>query len=198
MYFSRLKPAGYLDNIEAVTKEIKIMMDPELAYATPAPGAEAEIPTFGAKDIFDLSWKKLLEAYTCTECGRCTQQCPASQTGKKLSPRKIMMDVRDRIEEVAENINKNGGEFKDDGKSLISDEYISIEEIRACTTCNACSEACPVTIRPIDIIMELRRNLILEQSNSPEEWNSMFSNIENNGAPWQFSQQDRDKWIFEE
>ena len=197
VFFASLKPAGYLDNMESVTKEIKIMMDPELAFAAPAEGEEAEIPTFGAKDIFDLSWKKLLDAYTCTECGRCTQQCPASQTGKLLSPRKIMMDVRDRVEEVALNI-KTNGEFKDDGKSLISDEYITIEELRACTTCNACAEACPVAIRPIDIIMELRRNLVLEQSNAPEEWNSMFSNIENNGAPWQFSQQDRLNWAKEE
>lgn len=198
VYFTSLKPAGYLPNMESVTKEIKIMMDPELAFAAPPEGEEeAEIPTFGAKDIFDLSWKKLLDAYTCTECGRCTQQCPASQTGKKLSPRKVMMDVRDRVEEVALNIQTNG-EFKDDGKSLISDEYISIEELRACTTCNACVEACPVLIKPLDIIMELRRNLVLEQSNAPEEWNSMFSNIENNGAPWQFSQQDRANWINEE
>ncbi len=197
VFFASLKPAGYLDNMEAVTKEIKIMMDPELAFAAPAEGAEAEIPTFGAKDIFDLKWTNLLAAYTCTECGRCTQQCPASQTGKKLSPRKIMMDVRDRVEEVASNI-KTNGEFQDDGKSLISDEYVSIEELRACTTCNACVEACPVMIKPLDIIMQLRRNLVLEQSNAPEEWNGMFSNIENNGAPWQFSQQDRANWITEE
>lgn len=197
VYFSSLKPAGYLNNMEVVTKEIKLMMDPEQAFAAPADGAEAEIPSFGAKDIFDLSWKNLLDAYTCTECGRCTQQCPAAQTGKKLSPRKVMMDVRDRVEEVALNI-KTNKTFKDDGKSLISDEYVSVEELRACTTCNACVEACPVTIKPLDIIMQLRRNLILEQSNSPEEWNSMFSNIENNGAPWQFSQQDRANWINEE
>lgn len=196
VFYSSLKPAGYLDNIDTVTNEIKLMMDPEMAFAAPPEGEVAEIPTFGAKDIFDLSWKKLLEAYTCTECGRCTEQCPASQTGKLLSPRKIMMDVRDRVEEVAINIKANG-EFKDDGKSLISEDYISIEELRACTTCNACAEACPVTIRPIDIIMELRRNLILDQANAPEEWNGMFSNIENNGAPWQFSQQDRANWIKE-
>ena len=197
VYFSSLKPQGYLNNMEVVTKEIKLMMNPETAFAAPAEGAEAEIPSFGAKDVQDLSWKNLLEAYTCTECGRCTEQCPASQTGKKLSPRKIMMDTRDRLEEVAINISKNGA-FVDDGKSLISDEYVSVEELRACTTCNACVEACPVTIRPLDIIMQLRRNLILEQSNSPEEWNAMFSNIENNGAPWQFSQQDRANWISEE
>lgn len=197
VYFASLKPAGYLPNMDVVTKEIKLMMNPDTAFAAPADGAEAEIPSFGAKDIQELSWKHLLEAYTCTECGRCTEQCPASQTGKLLSPRKIMMDVRDRTEEVAANIRKNGS-FVDDGKSLISDEYITVEELRACTTCNACVEACPITIKPLDIIMELRRNLILEQSNSPEEWNSMFSNIENNGAPWQFSQQDRANWISEE
>ena len=197
VFFSSLKPAGYLNNMETVTKEIKLMMDPELAFAAPPEGEVAEIPTFGAKDIFDLSRRDLLAAFTCTECGRCTQQCPASQTGKLLSPRKIMMDVRDRVEEVAKNI-KTNGEFKDDGKSLISDEYVSIEELRACTTCNACVEACPISIKPLDIIMQLRRNLILEQSNAPEEWNGMFSNIENNGAPWQFSQQDRANWITEE
>jgi heterodisulfide reductase subunit C len=197
VFFASLKPAGYMDNMETVTKEIKLMMDPELAFAAPPAGEEAVIPTFGAKDIMDLSWQKLLASYTCTECGRCTQECPASQTGKLLSPRKIMMDVRDRVEEVALNIKTNGA-FKDDGKSLISDEYITVEELRACTTCNACAEACPISIRPIDIILELRRNLILEQSNAPEEWNGMFSNIENNGAPWQFSQQDRANWITEE
>lgn len=187
-YFSRLTPKGKLSNMESVRNEIKLMMDPN---ATPP--ETTEIPTFGAKDVTDLSWKSLLDAYTCTECGRCTEQCPASQTGKKLSPRKVMMDTRDRLEEVALNIRKNGV-FVDDGKSLISDEYVSVEELRACTTCNACVEACPVTINPLDIIVELRRNLILEQSNSPEEWNNMFGNIENNGAPWKFSQQDRFNW----
>lgn len=190
-YFSRLKPKGALSNMPEVTSEIKLMMDPNAV-----PPETTEIPTFGAKDVMDLSWKSLLDAYTCTECGRCTEQCPASQTGKKLSPRKIMMDTRDRLEEVAINIKKNGA-FVDDGKSLISDEYVSVEELRACTTCNACVEACPITINPLDIIVELRRNLILEQSNSPEEWNNMFGNIENNGAPWKFSQQDRANWINE-
>lgn len=197
VYYSSLKDKGYMDNMPEVTSEIKLMMNPDAAFAAPADGAEAEIPTFGAKDVTDLSWKNLLDAYTCTECGRCTEQCPASQTGKKLSPRKVMMDTRDRLEEVALNIRTNGV-FVDDGKSLISDEYISVEELRACTTCNACVEACPVTITPLDIIMQLRRNLILEQSNSPEEWNIMFSNIENNGAPWKFSPQDRFNWANEE
>lgn len=193
VFFSSLKVNGEMSNMPEVTKEIQLMMNPDTAYAAPAEGAEAEIPTFGAKDVMDLTWKNLLDAYTCTECGRCTEQCPASQTGKKLSPRKIMMDTRDRLEEVALNIRANGV-FVDDGKSLISDEYISIEELRACTTCNACVEACPVMITPLDIILQLRRNLILEQSNSPEEWNVMFSNIENNGAPWKFSPQDRFNW----
>jgi len=193
VFFSSLKVNGELSNMPEVTKEIQLMMNPETAYAAAADGVEAEIPTFGAKDVMDLTWKNLLDAYTCTECGRCTEECPASQTGKKLSPRKIMMDTRDRLEEVALNIRANGV-FVDDGKSLISDEYISVEELRACTTCNACVEACPVTITPLDIIMQLRRNLILEQSSSPEEWNVMFSNIENNGAPWKFSPQDRFNW----
>ena len=193
VYFSSLKPKGYIDNMPEVSKEIKLMMDPNAAFAAPAEGADAEIPTFGAKEVTDLAWTNLLSAYTCTECGRCTEQCPAAQTGKKLSPRKIMMDTRDRLEEVALNIRKNGV-FVDDGKTLLSDEYISVEELRACTTCNACVEACPVMISPLDIIVQLRRNLILEQSSSPEEWNVMFSNIENNGAPWKFSQQDRFNW----
>lgn len=189
VYFSRLDNKGRLTNMPEVTKEIKLMMDP----SAPPPEPTDEIPTFGAKDVTDLPWNNLLAAYTCTECGRCTEQCPASQTGKKLSPRKIMMDTRDRLEEVAININKNGA-FVDDGKALLSDEYISEEELRACTTCNACVEACPVTINPLDIIVELRRNLILEQSKSTEEWNNMFSNVENNGAPWKFSPQDRFNW----
>ena len=197
-WFSRLdRPTGYMDSMDTVTKEIKLMMNPDTAFAAPEDGAEAEIPTFGAKDVDDLSWKNLLDAYTCTECGRCTSACPANQTGKLLSPRKIMMDVRDRMEEVGEARRANGGQPVDDGKSLISDEYISVEELRACTTCNACVEECPVLISPLDIIAQLRRNLILEQSQSPEEWNVMFSNIENNGAPWQFSQQDRLKWVEE-
>ncbi len=197
VFFSSLQPKGFMDNMESVTKEIKLMMDPNAAFAAPPEGEEAEIPTFGAKDVTDLTWKNLLDAYTCTECGRCTEQCPASQTGKKLSPRKVIMDTRDRLEEVALNIRANGV-FVDDGKSLISDEYVSVEELRACTSCNACVEACPVTISPLDIILQMRRNLILEQSNSPEEWNVMFSNIENNGAPWKFSPQDRFNWANEE
>ena len=197
VYFASLKEKGFMSSMPEVTNEIKLMMNPDTAFAAPADGTEPEIPTFGAKDVQDLPWTNLLAAYTCTECGRCTEQCPASQTGKKLSPRKVMMDTRDRLEEVALNIRENGV-FVDDGKSLISDEYVSVEELRACTTCNACVEACPVMISPLDIIIQLRRNLILEQSNSPEEWNVMFSNIENNGAPWKFSPQDRFNWANEE
>lgn len=191
-YFSRLTPKGYIANMPAVTREVKLMLDPN-AIAEPGP-ADGSTPKFGAKDIFDLSWKNLLDAYTCTECGRCTAQCPANLTGKKLSPRKIMMDTRDRMEEVRGVMNKNKGAWQDDSKTLIENGYISVEELRACTTCNACVEECPVNISPLDIIMQLRRSLIMEDSNSPNEWNSMFANLENNAAPWQFSQQDRLNW----
>jgi Fe-S oxidoreductase len=167
------------------------MFNPELAPTN----ADAQTQKFGAKDIFDLSWKNLLDAYACTECGRCTAACPANITGKLLNPRKIMMDTRDRMEEVRENIKANG-EFKDDGKSLLHD-YITVEELRACTSCNACVQECPVSISPLDIIFELRRSLIMEESNAPAEWNGMFSNIENNFAPWKFSPDERDKWAQE-
>jgi heterodisulfide reductase subunit C len=193
-YFSKLTPKGYMNNMPEITKEIKLMMNPESA---PSENSSSEPVKFGAKDVFDLSWKNLLDAMSCTECGRCTAACPANLTGKKLSPRKIMMDTRDRLEEVANIIDANQGQWKDDGKSLIENGYISIEELRACTTCNACVEECPVTINPLDIILQLRRNLIMEDSNAPAEWTSMFANMENNGAPWQFSQQDRFKWAME-
>ena len=163
------------------------MMEPALA-----PTGESPVIKFGAKDVFDLSWKNLLDAYSCTECGRCSTACPANQTGKMLSPRKIMMDTRDRLQVAGKNIHTNGV-FKEDGKTLLHD-YITVEELRACTTCNACVEACPVSINPLDIILELRRALIMEDSNAPQEWNGMFSNIENNFAPWKFSPDDRDKW----
>lgn len=192
-WFSRLQPKGYISNMPEITKEIKLMMNPDTAYAAPA-DAPAEPVKFGAKDVMDLSWKNLLDAYTCTECGRCTSACPANQTGKKLSPRKVMMDTRDRLEEVGRSMAANNGIWQEDGKSLIENGYISIEELRACTTCNACVEECPVMISPLDIIMQLRRNLIMEESNAPTEWTGMFANMENNGAPWQFSQQDRMKW----
>ena len=159
---------------------------PELIPADVTPPAK-----FGAKDVFDLSWRNLLDAYSCTECGRCTAACPANITGKLLSPRKIVMDTRDRMEEVGKNIDLNR-EFKDDGKNLFS--YMTVEELRACTTCNACVEECPVSINPLEIILELRRSLVMEESNAPQEWNAMFSNIENNFAPWKFSPDERDKW----
>lgn len=190
-YFTRLAPLGYMPDMPEVTREVKLMIDPN-ATVEPAP---SDAPTkFGAKDVFDLSWKNLLEAYTCTECGRCSAQCPASQTGKLLSPRKIMMDTRDRLQEVGNIIDANNGQWVDDGKGLVGDGRILVEELRACTTCNACAEECPVNIAPIDIILQLRRGLIMEDSNSPAEWNGMFANLENNGAPWQFSQQDRLNW----
>lgn len=189
-YYARLDAVGKMKNMPAVQNEVLYAMQPELAPTDAAAPAR-----FGAKDVFDLSWKSLLDAYSCTECGRCTSECPANSTGKLLSPRKIMMSTRDRLEEVGKNLNANNA-FKDDGKSLLHD-YISVEELRACTTCNACVEACPVSISPLDIITELRRSLIMEESNAPQEWNGTFSNIENNFAPWKFSPDDRDKWATE-
>lgn len=189
-YYANLQAPGKMKNMPEVQNEVLYAMQPELAPANAAPPA-----SFGAKDVFDLSWKNLLDAYSCTECGRCTSECPANQTGKLLSPRKIMMATRDRLEEVGKNINANQS-FVSDNKSLLHD-YISVEELRACTTCNACVEACPVSISPLDIIVELRRSLIMEESNAPQEWNGTFSNIENNFAPWKFSPDDRDKWANE-
>ncbi len=189
-YFAKLEPQGKMKNMPAIQNEVLYAMQPELAPTDAAPPA-----SFGAKDVFDLSWKNLLDAYSCTECGRCTAACPANITGKLLSPRSIMMKTRDRLEEVGKNINTNKS-FVDDSKSLLHD-YISVEELRACTTCNACVEECPVSISPLDIIIELRRNLIMEESNAPQEWNGTFSNIENNFAPWKFSPDERDKWVEE-
>jgi ferredoxin len=189
-YYARLQPAGKMHNMPAIQNEVLYAMQPELAPANAAPPA-----TFGAKDVMDLSWRNLLDAYSCTECGRCTAACPANITGKLLSPRKIMMDTRDRLEEVGKNMNKNG-QFMADGKTLLHN-YISVEELRACTTCNACVEECPVSISPLEIILELRRSLVMEESNAPQEWNSMFSNTENNFAPWKFSPDERDKWTQE-
>lgn len=186
-YYATLEPKGKMYNMVAVQNEVLYAMQPELA-PTDAPAPEK----FGAKDVMDLSWKNLMDAYSCTECGRCSAACPANSTGKLLSPRKIMMDTRDRLETVGKNINKNG-QFVDDGKTLLND-HITIEELRACTTCNACVEECPVSISPLDIILELRRSLIMEDSNAPAEWNGMFSNIENNFAPWKFAPDDRDAW----
>lgn len=194
-YYKRLHPQGEVKNMKEIQNEVLYMMQPELAPPAPADGSAATPPRFGAKDVADLSWKNLLDAYSCTECGRCTSACPANITGKKLSPRKIMMDTRDRLEEVGKNIDANKS-FVDDGKSLVHD-YISVEELRACTTCQACVEACPVAINPLDIIQQLRRYLVMEESNSPQEWNLMFGNIENNMAPWKFSPDERDKWAEE-
>jgi len=196
-FFANLKPKGQFKNNANVTKEVKVMMDPNAdPYAAPPEDVEEELVTFGAKDVTDLSWVNLLNAYTCTECGRCTSNCPANLTGKELSPRKIMMDTRDRLEEVGKNIDENNGVFKDDGKNLF--DYITKEEIWACTSCNACVETCPVDIDPLEIIMDMRQYLVMEESNAPTELNNMMQNVENNGAPWPYSQMDRLNWVNEE
>ena len=199
-YFGKLDAKGKLRNLDSVTQEVMLMMDPDAdPYATPVeelPGNEtaaAEPEKFGASDVTDLNWVQLLNAYTCTECGRCTSECPANLTGKKLSPRKIMMDTRDRLEEVGANLDANKGNFVDDGKQLL-DDYITREELWACTSCNACTEACPVSIDPLSIIMDMRQYLVMEQSAAPLDLNNMMGNIENNGAPWPFNQMDRLNW----
>ena len=195
-YFGKLTPKGQLNNIESVTKEVRLMMDPNVDPFAAQPESTDAPAKFGASDVQDLSWVQLLNAYTCTECGRCTSECPANLTGKKLSPRKIMMDTRDRLEEVGKNIDANKGAFKDDGKQLL-DDYITREELWACTSCNACVEACPVSIDPLSIIMDMRRYLVMEQSAAPMELNNMMTNIENNGAPWPYNQMDRLNWVNE-
>ena len=196
VYFGAITPKGQFKNNQAVTAEVKMMMDPSAdPFAAPAPDAPPPAK-FGASDVMDLSQVQLLNAYTCTECGRCTSECPANQTGKKLSPRKIMMDTRDRLQEVSKNIDANSGVFVPDGKELLKD-YISTEEIWACTTCNACVEACPVSIDPMSIIMDMRQYLVMEQSAAPTELNGTMTNIENNGAPWPFNQMDRLNWAKE-
>ena len=192
-YFSRLTPKGEMNNMPDITKEVKIM----LGLVTPedtAAGTENMIPErFGAKDVPDLSWKNLMDAYSCTECGRCTSACPANLTGKKLSPRKIMMDTRDRLEDIGKNMLVNNGAFVDDGKSLMGD-YISNEEILACTTCNACVQECPILINPLDIILQLRRYKVMDEAQAPGSWNAMFQNLDTNQAPWKFSPGDRFNW----
>lgn len=196
VYFGAITPKGQFKNNQAVTAEVKMMMDPSVdPFAAPAPDAPPPAK-FGASDVMDLSQVQLLNAYTCTECGRCTSECPANQTGKKLSPRKIMMDTRDRLQEVSKNIDANAGVFVPDGKELLKD-YISTEELWACTTCNACVEACPVSIDPLSIIMDMRQYLVMEQSAAPTELNGTMTNIENNGAPWPFNQMDRLNWAKE-
>ncbi|MBZ9779289.1 (Fe-S)-binding protein [Psychroflexus sp. CAK8W] len=196
VYFSRLDDLGKFKNLDAVTKEVKMMMDPDAdPYAEPE-GGDDDIPEkFGASDVQDLNWFQLLSAYTCTECGRCTSECPANQTGKKLSPRKIMMDTRDRLEEVGQKLN-NKEEVTADNQLL--DNYISREELWACTTCNACVDACPIGIDPLSIIMDMRQYLVMEESAAPVELNNAMSNIENNSAPWPYNQQDRLDWAKEE
>jgi heterodisulfide reductase subunit C len=191
-YYSNLKAKGEINTLDSVTDVVAPNFDPAYQAKTDPNHPQR----FGVKDVLDLNWKNLLDAYTCTECGRCTSACPQNITGKKLSPRKIMMDTRDRLEEVGKNMDKNKGVFVEDGKSLLGD-YISSEEIWACNTCNACVQECPVNIDPLAIIVEMRRYLVMEQSQSPAELNGMFANIENNSAPWQFSPSDRGNWINE-
>ncbi len=195
-YYGKLVPQGKFNNVASVTKEVQLMMDPNADPFAASGEEEGEPEKFGASDVMDLNWVQLMNAYTCTECGRCTSECPANQTGKILSPRKIMMDTRDRLEEVGKNIEANNGEFKPDGKELLGD-YITHEELWACTTCNACVQACPISIDPLSIIMEMRRYLVMEQSAAPMELNNMMSNIENNGAPWPYNQMDRLNWVNE-
>ena len=199
-YYSNLDESSKMDNMASVKKEVDLMMDPTAdPYATPAPLPEGEVedtPCFGVKDGSDLTWKQIMEAYSCTECGRCTSVCPANNTGKELSPRKIMMDCRDRMDEIGENRDSNSGEFKEDGKKLLGD-YISEEELWACTSCQACVDACPINISPMGIILDMRRSLIMEDSKSPEPITAMFNNIENNGAPWAFPAASRGDWIKE-
>ena len=189
-YFSNLNTSGKFSNLKSVYKEVKAMLDPDSDPYSTDNLNETEI--FGAKDVFDLNWFQLLSAYTCTECGRCSSECPANQTGKLLSPRSIMMKTRDRIEEVGKNLDRNKV-FKDDGKNLLND-YIMKEELWACTTCNACVESCPIGIDPLSIIIDLRRYMVMEESSAPNEINNMMNNLENNGAPWPFNQQDRLNW----
>lgn len=194
VYYSNLNAKGKFNNMQSVLEQVKLMMDPNAdPYA--APPADAAPQSFGAKDVDELPWTSIMHGYTCTECGRCTDECPANKTGKLLSPRKIMMDVRDRAEELGQAKAKNGKEHKD-GKSLLND-YITPEELWACTTCNACTEACPVNNDPLAVIVDLRRYLVMEQSAGPQELNNMFGNIENNGAPWAFPAADRYKWAEE-
>lgn len=191
-YYSNLNPKGQFSTLESVTDVVAPNFDPSYQPKTDPNNPQR----FGVKDVQDLSWKNLMDAYSCTECGRCTSSCPQNMTGKALSPRKIMMDTRDRLVEVGKNMDANKGVFVDDGKSLLGD-YIKAEEIWACNTCNACVQECPINIDPLAIILEMRRYLVMEESQSPAELNGMFSNMENNGAPWQFSPSDRANWINE-
>ena len=186
-YFARLNPLGKMENMPTVTKEVKIMLGLEQADPTPA-----EVGRFGAKDVEDLSWKNLMDAYSCTECGRCTSACPANQTGKLLSPRKIMMSTRDRLEDIQKGWKEHGPDFKDN--KTLNGDYISEEELLACTSCNACVQECPILINPLDIILQLRRYNVMEESKAPQSWNMLFQNLETNMAPWKFSPDDRFNW----
>lgn len=192
-YFANLNSKGKFPVDSNIKNEVQLMMDPNFAIPD-----TNEVPPekFGASDVFDLNWIQLMNAYSCTECGRCSSVCPANLTGKKLSPRKIMMDTRDRLEEVGKSLNKNKGVFEKDSKQLLND-YITPEELWACTSCNACVDACPIEIDPLSIIMDMRQYLVMEQSAAPQELNAMMGNIENNGAPWPFSNQDRLQWANE-
>ncbi len=191
-YYSNLKPKGDFNNMESVTQEVKLMLDPSAVV----PEGYQPPTSFGVKDVQDLTWKNLMDAYSCTECGRCTSNCPQNITGKLLSPRKVMMDVRDRLDEVGKNIDANKGVFVDDGKNLHT--YITEEEIWACNTCNACVESCPININPMEILLEMRRYKVMEESSAPAPLNNMFNNTENNQAPWQFSPMDRANWTKED
>ena len=193
-FYASMENMGKMSNLKSVTNEVNLMLNEYNNEQSTSPEENLnEIEKFGASDVSDLNWLQLLNAYSCTECGRCTSVCPANITGKKLSPRKIMMDTRDRLEEVGENIDKNNGEFVDDGKKLL-DNYITREELWACTSCNACVEECPISIDPLSIILEMRRYLVMEEASAPAELNNMMSNIENNGAPWPYNQMDRLNW----
>ena len=194
-FFSNLNTKGRFENLNSVTNEVKIFLDPNSSISNPV-GNDAIPDKFGASDVLDLNWVQLMNAYSCTECGRCSSDCPANQTGKLLSPRKIMMDTRDRLNEVGNNISKNKGKFEDDGKQLLGD-YIKPEELWACTSCNACVESCPIDIDPLSIIMSMRQFLVMEKSDAPSDINNMMNNIENNGAPWPFNQNDRAIWSHE-
>jgi ferredoxin len=197
-YFANLGSKGEIANMPEVTKEVNLMLGIAAPIGTTNEAVSDAPPArFGAKDVMDLTWKNLMDAYSCTECGRCTSACPANQTGKALSPRKIMMDTRDRLEEVGKNMAENKGIFVEDGKALYKD-YISAEELRACTTCNACVQECPILISPMDIILQMRRYQVMEESDAPASWNAMFSNIENNQAPWKFAPSDRFNWASKE
>lgn len=195
VFFSRLEPLGKMTNMESITREVKMMLDPTMAYAEPPAGQEQPVERFGVKDVEDGTWKNYLDSLTCTQCGRCTSVCPANITGKKLSPRKVMMDYRARMKEKGPGMIKQGKTF-DDNKALISD-FVSTEELWACTTCNACAKECPLNINQPELIIGMRRYLVMEEGNAPAQLKAMFANIENNGAPWQFSPEDRMKWTEE-